>query len=353
MTIKVGMIGAGAIADDHCRSINAYNGAEVAAIAEIHTERRDAIQEKYKIARSYTKWQDLVADKDLDAVAIALPNALHAPVSIAALNAGKHVMLDKPFALNYAEAKKVVQTAKRKKKILMLGMNQRYRQDAQTLKAIVDRGELGEIYHGKAYWYRRTGSPKFGTWFVNQKLSGGGCMLDIGVHFLDLALHLMDNWEPVSVSGQVYTKFGNRGIGEGGWGKSDHNPKLKFDVEDFATALIKFRNQATLELNVSWVIHQEQGNKSNIELYGTEAGACLEPTKIFRQAKRSGEYEAVVPQNVKIPHRYANRQANWLDAITGKDTPLCTVEQALVVQRILDAVYASSSSGREVRISGK
>lgn len=353
MTIKVGMIGAGAIADDHCRSINAYNGAEVTAIAEINTERRDAIQERHKIARSYAKWQDLVADKDLDAVAIGLPNALHAPVSIAALNAGKHVLLDKPFALNYAEAKKVVQTAKRKKKILMLGMNQRYRQDAQTLKTIVDRGELGEIYHGKAYWYRRAGSPKFGTWFVNKQLSGGGCMLDIGVHYLDLALHLMGNWEPVSVSGQVYTRFGNRGIGEGGWGKSDHNPKLKFDVEDFATALIKFRNQATLELNVSWIIHQEQGNRSNIELYGTEAGAGLEPTKIFRHAKRSGEYEAVIPQNVNIPHRYTNRQANWLDAIAGKDEPLCTVEQALVVQRILDAVYLSSSSGKEIRLNNR
>ena len=350
MTINVGMIGAGAIADDHCNAINRYPGAAVTAVAEINPERREGLQKKHAIAKAYEKWQDLVADADVDAVAIALPNALHAPVSLAALQAGKHVLLDKPFALSYAEAKRVVEAAKRKKKVLMLGMNQRYRQDAQTLKTIVDRGELGEVYHAKAYWYRRMGSPKFGTWFVNKKLSGGGCMLDIGVHFLDLALHLIDNWEPVSVSGQVYGKFGHRGIGEGGWGKSDRNAKLKFDVEDFATGLIKFRNGATLELNVSWILHQEQGDRNNIELYGTEAGATLSPLKLFRQAKRTGEYEVVIPQNVKIPHRYENRQFNWLDAILGKDKPLCTMEQSLVVQRILDAIYASSASGKDVRI---
>jgi predicted dehydrogenase len=350
MTIKVGMIGAGAIADDHCESINRYNGAVVAAVAELNPERRNALKKKYNIARTYEKWQDLVADPDLDAVAIALPNVLHAPVSLAALQAGKHVLLDKPFALSYAEARRVVEAARRKKKVLMLGMNQRYRQDAQMLKAIIDRGELGEIYHAKAFWYRRMGSPKFGTWFVNKKLAGGGCMLDLGVHFLDLTLHLIDNWEPVAVSGQVYGKFGHRGIGEGGWGKSDRNTRLKFDVEDFATALIKFRNQATVELNISWILHQEQGDRNNVELYGTQAGASLAPLKLFRQTKRTGEYEVVVPQNVKIPHRYENRQFNWLDAILGKDKPLCTLEQSLVVQRILDAIYASSARGREIRL---
>ena len=349
MTIKVGMIGAGAIADDHCNGINGYNGAAVAAVADISRERREALRKRHSIAKAYDNWKDLVASPDLDAVAIALPNALHAPVSLAALQAGKHVLLDKPFALNYAEAKRVVDAVRRYKKVFMLGMNQRYRHDAQTLKAIVDRGDLGDIYHAKAFWYRRTGSPKFGTWFVNKKLSGGGCMLDIGVHFLDLTLHLMDNWEPVSVSGQIYGKFGHKGIGEGGWGLSDRDPRLKFNVEDFATGLIKFRNRATLELNVSWILHQEQGDRNNVELYGTEAGASLAPLKLFRHARQPGGYEVVVPHNVRIPHRYENRQANWLDAILGKDKPLCTMEQALVVQRILDAIYASSASGREVR----
>jgi len=350
MTVKVGIIGAGAIAQDHCANIGRYKDARLVAVADLSRERREEIRNTYGMDRAYEKWQDLVADPAIDAVAIALPNCLHAPASLGAINAGKHVLLDKPFALNYREAKQVADAAKRKRKILMVGMNQRYRPDAQTLRTIVARKELGEIYHVKVYWYRRMGSPKFGTWFVNKKLAGGGCLLDIGVHFLDLALYLIDNWEPVVVTGQVYSKLGPRGIGEGGWGKSDRNPKLVFDVDDFATGLIKFRNGATLELNVSWILHQEAEDCNNVELFGTEAGAMLAPTRLFRLAKRRGEYEIVTPQNVKIPHRYTTRQANWLDAIMGKDQPLCTLQQSLVVQRILDAIYASSAGGREIRL---
>jgi predicted dehydrogenase len=350
MTIKIGMIGAGAIANAHCLNISKYEGARLVAVADLSRERREEIKNTYSIDRAYEKWQDLLKDPEIDAVAVALPNFLHAPVSMAALNAGKHVLLDKPFALNYREARQVAATAKRKRKIIMLGMNQRYRQDSQALRAIVARGELGEIYHAKCYWCRRAGSPKFGTWFVNRKLSGGGCLLDIGVHFLDLALFLAGNWEPRAVSGQVYSKFGPRGIGEGGWGKSDRNARLIFDVDDFATGLVKFKNGATLELNFSWVLHQEAPDRNNVELFGTEAGALLAPLKIFHPSRRKGEYDVVSPQNVKIPHPYENRHANWLDAILGKDKPLCTMEQALVVQKIIDAVYASSASGREIRL---
>lgn len=349
--IRVGIIGAGGIAGDHCHHIRNYQDAEVVAVADVSAKRRRELKKTFGIARDYARWQDLVADPEIDAVTVALPNALHAPVSIAALNAGKHVLLEKPFALNLAEARRVVATARRKRKVLMVGMNQRFGQDAQALRALVARGELGKVYHIKSYWYRRAGSPKFGTWFVNKKLSGGGCLLDIGVHYLDLGLYLADNWDPVSVSGRVYSQFGPRGLGEGGWGKSDRNRKLKFDVEDFATGLVKFRNGATLELNVSWVIHQEQNDRNNVELYGSEAGASLAPLKLFRNAKKqAGEYEVVTPQNVKLSHRYASRQANWLDAIRGKAKPLCTVDQALKIQQILDAIYASSASGREIRL---
>jgi predicted dehydrogenase len=350
MSIKVGMIGAGGIANDHCKNINAYPDAKVVAVADLSQERREELKKNYSMERAYEKWEDLVKDPGIDAVAIALPNSLHAPVSLAALDNGKHVLLDKPFALNLKEAQEVADMAKKKKKVLMLGMNQRFRQDAQTLRTIVERGELGEIYHTKTYWYRRMGSPKFGTWFVNKKLSGGGCLLDIGVHFLDLSLYLTDNWEPVSVFGQVYSKLGPRGIGEGGWGKSDRDSKIAFDVEDFATSLIRFKNGATLELNISWILHQATPDRNNVELFGTEAGASLAPTKIFRMAAKPGEYEVVEPQNVKIAHKYTNRQANWLDAIIGKDKPLCTIPQALTVQKILDAIYASSESGKEVRL---
>jgi predicted dehydrogenase len=351
MKIRVGIMGAGAIADDHCQNLMKNKSVELAAVADISPERREQVKKTYGMAKAYENWKDLADDPDIDAVVVALPNSLHAPVSLAAISSGKHVLLEKPFAMNYREAKKVADAAKRKGVVLMVGMNQRYRKESQMLRAIVSRGDLGELYHVKTYWYRRMGAPRFGTWFVNKKLSGGGCLLDIGVHYLDLALYMAGNWSPVSVSGKVYGKFGCRGIGEGGWGKSDRNARIAFDVEDFAVGLIHFKNGMTLELNVSWVIHQEAPNRNNVELFGAEAGASFAPLTIFRPSTVPGGYDAVQIQDVKLDHRYDNRQSNWVDAILGVDKPLCTVEQSLVVQKILDAIYESSRTGRDVRIN--
>jgi predicted dehydrogenase len=349
MTIRVGMIGAGMIADDHCASINRYSGAEVVAVADVSKARREELKTRYNMARAYDSWGKLVADREIDAVAIALPNALHAPAGLAALQTGKHVLIDKPFALNFGEAKRLADVAARKRLVLMVGMNQRYSHAAQMLRTLTARGDLGEIYHTKAYWCRRMGAPKFGTWFVNKALSGGGCLLDIGVHILDLGMYLSDCWDPEAVSGRVYTKFGHRGIGEGGWGKSDRRKDLKFDVDDFAVGLIKCRSGATIELNVSWVLHQER-DQHDVELFGTEAGARLNPVKLFRQGKVKGEYEVIDPQNVQVESPRECRQFDWLDAITGKRQPICSIKQALTVQKVLDAIYKSSASGREVRI---
>jgi len=349
MTIKVGIIGAGAISNSHCNGIVKHGGAEAVAVADLSAKRRNEIKAKWEMAKAYATWQELVADPGIDAVSIALPNSLHAPVALAAIEAGKHVMLDKPFAMNATEAKRCIDAAKRKRRVLMIGMNQRYTDKAQMLRAIVERGDLGDIYHTKAYWCRRTGSPKFGTWFVNKKMAGGGCMLDIGVHVLDLGMYLSGQWNPVAVSGQIYSKFGPRGLGEGGWGKSDRSSKIKFDVDDSACALIKCRNGATIELNVSWIEHQETPDRMNVELFGTEAGAKLFPMKLFRFAK-NGEYEVVEPQNVKVADMRRERVFDWLDAIERKRKPICTLDQALTVQKVLDAVYKSSATGREVRI---
>lgn len=347
--IRVGMIGAGAIAHSHCKGINDHKEAKVVAVADLSNERAEEIKTAYAMEKTFRKWEDLVADDSIDAVAIALPNSLHAPVAAAALQAGKHVILDKPFALNYAEAAQVVKIAKKAKKVFTLGMNQRFNQGHQVIKALAERGEFGEIFHAKAAWMRRTGSPKFGTWFCRKDLAGGGCMLDIGVHVLDMCLYITNNFEPVSVTGKVNTKFGNRGIGEGGWGKSDRG-KLVFDVDDSAFAFIRFKNDMVLELNVSWILHQDVGDKNGVQLYGTEAGGTTNPCRVFRFGKQDKEYEVVEPQNVKIRYPHCNRHVNWIDAILGKDELMTPPEQSLVVQKIIDAVYKSSATGKEVRL---
>ena len=352
MTIRVGMIGAGAIAPFHCMELTAHRDAEIVAVADLSKVRREELAEQFGISRTVASWERIVEDTDIDAVSIALPNHLHATVAIAALKAGKHVHLDKPFALSLQEAKRVAAAAKKSGKMFMVGMNQRYRAECQGLRNAIDRGRLGDIYHVRTFWFRRAGAPRFGTWFVSKKLGGGGCMLDIGVHYLDLALYLIDNWDPVSVTGRVTTLFGHKGLGEGGWGRSDRKKSIKFDVDDNACGLIKFRNGTTLELGVSWIRHQATRNGNTVEIYGTRAAANLDANEIYRP-KRSpkGEYETIpIPPAPKSKKR-TSRIWDWLDGVSGKREPMCRIEQLLVVQKILDAIYKSSETGREVRFA--
>ncbi len=348
-TINVGIIGAGAIAVDHANGVKAYPDARVAAIADSSAERCRAMADKFQIPKIYTDLRKLIADPEIDAVIIGLPNYLHLPVSLAALSAGKHVLLEKPMALNYGEARRIAEAARKHKRVLMPAMNMRFNKKIQTIKALAKRGEFGEIYQAKAYWLRRSGCPKFGTWFSQQQLAGGGAILDIGVHALDAALYLLDNWRPLAVTGAVYSKFGPRGLGEGKWGKSDIG-KNRFDVDDAGIAFIRLAGGVTLTLEASWARHAEQDNKNGLELFGTEAGAEAFAAKVFRYGKNPGEYEVVEPQNIPLRHPLASRQAHWLDVILGRDQRDVTMEQALVVQKILDAIYQSAKTGREVRL---
>ena len=348
-TVKVGMVGAGQVAFHNCREILCHPQAELVAVADPSLKRAKALKKEFGIVRVYESAEDLFANPDIDAVSISVPNVLHASMSIAALNAGKHVLLDKPFAMNRKEAQAVINTARKSRKVFVLGMNQRFREDSQTVKALVERGDLGDVYHGRVCWLRRSGIPKFGTWFCRKKMAGGGVALDIGVHMFDLCLYLMGNFKPISVSAATYTVFGNRGLGEGHWGLSDRGQHI-FDVDDFATALVRLRGGATVTLEVSWAIHQEQQSRHNVELFGTEGGATVFPAKLFRFGKKRGEYEVVTPQGIKGPYSGANRFTNWLDVILKQAKPCCTVQEALAVQRILDGIYTSARTRKDVRI---
>jgi predicted dehydrogenase len=299
--------------------------------------------------RTYADNKALLADPEVQAVFIATPNAFHAPLALRALAAGKHVLVEKPFATNATEAEAVVNAAARAGKLLSVGMNQRFLPDAQRIARLVRAGELGHVYHAKAFWFRRAGIPKLGTWFGSKSLAGGGALYDIGVHLLDLALFVMDRFEPVSVSGQTYTNFGQRGLGEGGWGLSERSHQ-DFDVEDGATALLRFRDGATLSLDVSWAIHQKEDDRMNVTLHGTEAGAGCYPGELYRSGpERAYEVTALAETPLDYPHQ--NRFHNFIGAVLGDESLCVSPQQALAVQRILDAIYESSRLGREVMLS--
>lgn len=349
-SIGFGFIGAGQIAGYSAAAVQQHPNGRVVAVQDLSADRVRELCERYAIPRGYSTAAELFADPDVTAVYIAVPNKFHAPLAIAALEAGKHVMLDKPFALNLAEAEQVAATAARVGKVVTLGMNNRFGKPAQTTKALIERGDLGEIYHAKAYWMRRTGIPKLGTWFGNKALAGAGCLYDIGVHVLDLALYLLDDFAPVSVSAATYTKFGHLGLGAGGWGKSEAEG-LPFDVDDFATGLIRFANGSTLSLDVAWACHNEQGSRFDVQLFGTEAGAMATEGKVFRPDPATGEYLVVQGTSLPIRFPHCERFHNFINHLLGTEELCVPIEQALAVQKILDGMFLSASTGQEVKLS--
>ena len=350
-TVRFGLVGAGQIAHYAADAIRNHPSAKLVAVQDPHLERRTTLQKKHALEYAHEVVEDLLSNQDVDAVYIAVPNKFHVPLAIQALEAGKHVILEKPFAMNAGEAEAAIKVAEKAGLVLNLGMNQRFSGDSQKIKQLVEEGALGEIYHAKAIWRRRTGIPSLGTWFGNKEIAGGGSLYDIGVHMLDLCLWTINNFEPVSVVGATYTKFGNRGLGEGGWGLSD-KVETKFDVDDFASAFIRFANGATVTLDTTWACHQAAGNIENVEVFGTEGGATLRPAKVFRYGKSPGaNYEIVddVKATLKMPHQ--ERFHNFINHLLGQEELCVTTHQALTVQRILDGIAESNRTGKEVRLA--
>lgn len=343
---RFGVIGAGAIAHIACRELARLPEADIVAVADPHEGRARDFAEQFGVERTFGDAEGLLALDALDAVYIAVPNRWHAPVARAALEAGKHTLLDKPFALNGAEAREVVAAAEASGRCFMLGMNQRFSREVQTARALVAAGALGEVYHVKAYWRRRAGIPRIGSWFTRRSEAGGGSLLDIGVHMLDAALFALDDFDAVSVSGATHAKFGVRGLAEIDWGRSEAEGGV-FDVEDFATALVRLGGGATLSLDAAWAMHQEVPHTMNVELFGTEAAYSAYESKLYREGGDGYvTVETPAPDDLEYPHM--SRMQHFLDVVAGREPPAVTHAQALAVQDILDAVYASAAGGSEV-----
>lgn len=347
--VTYAVIGAGAISRSACKSIQGNEDSRVLGLYDPHRARARELAAAHDIRTVFASAAELISCAQVDAVYLAVPNKFHAEYALQCLNAGKHVILDKPFAMNLAEAKEVAAAAQRSGRQFMVGMNQRFGEGPQKIRRLVERGVLGEIYHAKTFWQRRQGIPRLGTWFGNKALAGGGAMLDIGVHMLDLCLFLLGNFEPKTVSGSVYTKFGNRGLGEGGWGKSDREA-IAFDVDDFASATIRLSGGVSVTLDATWACHTAEADRRDVQLFGTEAGAGVFPARLFRQDPLRTGYDVVedVAADLRWPHQ--DRFTNFTNAILGREELAVTLEQSLAVQSILDAVYESSRTGHEVNL---
>ncbi len=346
--LRCAVIGAGGIGLDHLQSLSVFPRAAAVAIAESNPQRAHEACERFKIARSYADYRELLEHPDIDAVTIALPNHLHAQVAIDALKARKHVLLEKPMATNVKDALKIIDAAKKSKRTLMVAQNFRFNRHTQTAKLMIERGDLGEVYHARCFWIRRNGIPRIGSWFTQKKLAGGGCMTDLGVHLLDAALHLLGDFGVVSVSGQTYAKFGPRGLGEMHWGKSEIDAAKTFDVEDFSTALLKLKSGRTVVMEVGWAAQTAVDSRENgLDLYGTMAGLSLYPARLYRGGPNG--HETIQLSLPKVPHS-EDRIHHFVSCVLEGRKPLVSLEESLKIQQILDAIYESARTGKEVRL---
>jgi predicted dehydrogenase len=345
-TYNVAVIGAGAIGFNHIESFQKHPDARVVALAEVSPERGREAADKFGVPDLVTDYKTLLTRDDIDVISIALPNYLHAPVGLEALQAGKNVMIDKPIATNAADAAALVEESKKQGTLLMVGQNARMTPTVQTAKQLILRGDLGEVYHAKTQLLRRSGIPRIGSWFTQTKFAGGGATYDIGVHALDRALYLMGEFDAASVSGQTYAKFGPRGLGDGNWGKGEIDPSKPFDVDDLSVALIKLKSGRTVLLEASWAGHLNEGDGTQI--YGTDAGLQFSPLQKLHNTPEGYKVDDVeMLPNLVDP----NRMAHFIDVLQGKAEAFVKPEESLALQKILDAIYESSRTGREVVIN--
>ncbi|MCI8895597.1 MAG: Gfo/Idh/MocA family oxidoreductase [Lachnospiraceae bacterium] len=353
--LHVGIIGCGGIANaKHLPSLKATGRVELAAFCDIIPERAEKTAREYGAAdaKVYTDYQALLRDPSIDVVHVCTPNKSHAQISIDALHAGKHVMCEKPMAKTAADARRMVAAAKETGKKLTIGYQNRQKPESAYLKKVIDRGDLGDIYFAEAYAVRRRGTPTWGV-FLNEEEQGGGPLIDIGTHSLDLTLWLMDNYKPRMVVGTTYKKLPNPDCANlwGSWDPEEHT------VEDSAFGFLVMENGATVILKSSWALNTiEPIPEGSAMLCGTKAGAQIK-NGISINKDEFGRLIDIYPDMKTGGAAYFNgieetpaiREANcWLDAIEQDTDPVVTPEQACVVSEILEAIYESARTGEPV-----
>ncbi|WP_281888404.1 Gfo/Idh/MocA family protein [Paenibacillus sp. YYML68] len=348
--VKIGVIGAGNIGGVHVREFQKLpDWCEITTITDASLPLAEKRAAEFSIPHVAGTPEELIGSANVDAVIVAVPNQYHAPLAIQALEAGKHVLLEKPMGLNSESARLILEASRRSERTLMVAHQMRWEAVPMAIHEQMKRGELGRIYTAKTGWFRRKGIPGWGTWFTRMDQSGGGPLIDIGVHMLDLALHLMGSPKPVSVYGATYAEFGPKRRGIGTWGKPDWSGV--YDVEDLASAMIKMEDGSTLTLDVSWAVHMDTDNTPFIHLMGTEGGASYRggEGKLLTE-KFDQPLETVVRKPQEDEGERLRMSRHFLECIRDGKEPLTSALTGFTNNLVLDAIYESSRTGREVRL---
>ncbi|MBN8216282.1 MAG: Gfo/Idh/MocA family oxidoreductase [Spirochaetes bacterium] len=341
--IRVGVIGLG-MGKGHLKSFQEHPHCEVAAICDQNPERLAQVAKEFGVEKTFTDATAMFDAAKLDAVSVCTPNKFHAPLTLEALDRGLHVLCEKPMAMNTAEALEMEARAKKRDRRLMINFSYRFNAMSQALRREVDRGTFGDFYFGRTVWHRRRGMPGFGGWFGDKDLAGGGPLIDLGVHRIDLALWLMGYPEPQAVFGSTYAPLATEAAAR---------ENKKFTVEDLAAGIVKFKNGATLIVEASWAAHVKHKEEMVTRLCGTRGGLV--------QQNVGGEYQFTCEIYSDQDGDFFTRTLDFtkaavpsamhefIDSIREHRAPSAPGEHGVKVMKILDGIYESARTGREVR----
>jgi predicted dehydrogenase len=341
--LRAGIIGGGWPGGQHAKGYSEAGGFKIVAVADLIPERRRHIVTQYAPnAREYNEAHELIKDRDVDVVSVCLPNFLHAPLTLAALKAKKHVVCEKPPAMNAGEAKRIAKAAAKAGKVVIYSVQRRFGGGEQAAKQAITKGYAGDVYHARATMMRTRGIPIGTGWFIDRSKAGGGALIDLGVHMLDLAWYLLDQPKPISVFGVTQQKFADT-IGA----------DRKMDVEDAAFGLIRFEGGKSLELGTSWAMNQPPqqqggmvrifGDRGAIDVY-TPQGAV-----IYRNFDTKGNAKATPLKPPRVTSHPALMR-HVRECILGKTTPIVGAAEGVQLMQMLDAFYKSAATGKSVEI---
>jgi predicted dehydrogenase len=336
--LNVGVVGAGWPAQQHIKGYRKLEGVRVRALCDADAARLQRVAGEFEVERCYTSFEQMLEREPLDAVSVCTPNFLHCEMSVKALERGKHVLCEKPMAMNAAQARRMREAAGRSGRVLMVCQQRRFQPEARELQRRIAAGEFGALYFARAWWTRRAGIPGLGGWFTQKQKSGGGVLIDIGVHMLDLAMWMLGFPEPREVSAAHGSRFGRHGRGVG-WKWHPDDPAGTFDVEDYAAAFVRFDNGAALALHCSWASHIKK-DSLGLELWGETAGATLGPLEIFTE--RDGQAVDLAPA-VAAAAAFDGAVAHFISCARDGEPPLCPPEQSVRVMELIDRIYEAGA----------
>ncbi len=346
--IKVAIIGTGSISGEHIKAYQKLDNVELYAFCDINEARLNKKGKKYGVTRLYTDEAQMLRElPELDAVSICTWNAAHAPCAIMALDAGKHVLCEKPMATSLEEAIAMQEAARRNNRLLMIGFVRRFGHDCEVIRDLINEDALGELYYAKVAYLRRHGNP--GGWFGDKAFSGGGPLIDIGVHVIDLARYLFGNPKPVSVYGATFSKLGARKHIKSELAYvSSSTETYDCNCEDLVSAMVRFDNGAVLSVEASFDANLKDNNR--IQLLGTKAGVCMDDG-LHITTEYNGylaDVELDAKTELKVDDAFFGEIKHFVDCIADEGkTCICPAEDGVALMQILTAIYRSAESGHE------